>query len=374
MTVEDLRTLVASHTPPCLSIYMPTHPHGSAEDRPQFEGAVRDAREQLGGAMSASEAKKFMEPVEKLSTPTFWTEHSAGLAVFHSRDHSAVYRLPVKFERTIVVSDSFHIRPLVRFLQSNQRYFLLSLSQNYVRLFKGSANGLGPVDIHALPRSLEDALGKEERERSIHVHFGATGGKNPIHGGAGKSDTSRDEDLLRFFRAVDAALWPILRDERVPLVLAAPQRELPMYRSITRYTHVAEKGLHGNFAEARMEDLHAKAWPIVQEIVDARMNEVRAQYDRLVSRSRALDEIRGIASYAVQGRVHQLLLERDSRLWGRLDKSSGSLELHGKDRAQGDDDVLDDLAEAVLLRGGDVFAVEKSRMPSKSPVAAILRW
>ena len=37
-------------------------------------------------------------------------------------------------------------------------------------------------------------------------------------------------------------------------------------------------------------------------------------------------------------------------------------------------DVLDDLAEAVLLRGGEVFSVEKARMPSKSPVAAILRW
>ncbi len=374
MTVEDLRTLVASHTPPCVSLYMPTHPRGSAEDKPQFDGAIREVREELSGAMSPNEAKKFVDPLEKLSTPSFWAEHAAGLVVFHSRDHTAVYRLPTPVERTLVVADSFHIRPLVRFLQSNQRYYLLSLSQNYVRLFKGSANGLAPVEVAALPRSLEAALGTEERERSVRTHFGASGGKNALYGGADKSDTSRDEDLLRFFRAVDAALWPLLRDEKVPLILAAPQRELPIYHSITRYTHVADKGLHGNFSEARMEDMHAKAWPIVQEIVDARTNEVRQQYDRLVSRSRALDEIRGIAKYAVQGRVHQLLLERDSRQWGRFDKSSGSIELHGKDRAQGDDDVLDDLAEAVLLRGGEVFAVDKARMPSKSPIAAILRW
>jgi hypothetical protein len=357
-----------------VSLYLPTHPRGSTEDPPQFEGAIREAREQLGGAMSANEAKKFLDPLERLSTPDFWAEHAAGLAVFRSRDHTAVYRLPTTFERTIVVADSFHIRPLIRFLQSNQRYFLLSLSQNYVRLFKGSAAGLGPVEVTELPRSLEAALGTEERQRSVRTHFGSTGGKNALYGGSDKSDTSRDEDLLRFFRTVDAALWPVLRDEKVPLVLAAPQREMPMYRSITRYTHVAEHGVHGNFAEARMEDLHAKAWPIVQEIVDARTNEVHEQYERLVSRARALDEIRGIAQYAIQGRVHKLLLEQDSRLWGKLDKTSGSIELHGKDRAQGDDDVLDDLAEAVLLRGGEVFAVERSRMPSKSPVAAILRW
>jgi hypothetical protein len=374
MTVEDLRTLVASHTPPCLSLYLPTHRKGSPDDRHQFDGAVREARNLLNGALSAGDEQAFMEPVEKLSTPAFWLEQAEGLVVFRSRDHFACYRLPTSVPAKVVASDSFHIRPLIRFLQSNQRYYLLSLSQGHVRLFKGSASGLGPVDVAGLPSSLEDALGSEERGRSVRTHYGASGGKNPIYGGAGKSDTSRDEDLLRFFRAVDDGLWPVLRDEKVPMILAAPQRELPLYRSISRYAHIADEGLKGNFSEASTEDMHAAAWPIVQGIVDARMRDVREDYDSLVSRARALDEIRGIASYAVQGRVYQLLLERDAQLWGRLDRSNGALELHGKDRAQGDDDVLDDLAEAVLLRGGEVFSAEKARMPSKSPIAAILRW
>jgi hypothetical protein len=374
LTVEDLRTLVGSHTPPCLSLYLPTHRNGSPEDKHHFEGAVRNAREVLDGSMKPNEIESFLEPVVGLSTPAFWQEHSEGLAVFRSRDHMACYRLPVTVPETLIAADSFHIRPLIRFLQSNQRYFLLSLSQNYVRLFKGSAIGLSPVNVEGLPRSLEDALGQEERGRSVRVHYGSSGGKNPIYGGAGKSDTSRDEDLLRFFRAVDEALWPLLRDEKVPMILVAPQRELPIYRSVSRYAHIAEQGVHGNFSEARMEDLHARAWPIVQAIVDARTEEIRERYDKLVSRARALDEIRGIATYAIQGRVHQLLLARDVHLWGRLDRSSGAVELHGKDRAKGDDDVLDDLAEAVLVRGGEVFSLDATNLPSKSPVAAILRW
>ena len=110
-----------------------------------------------------------------MSTPDFWKEHAAGLALFRSRDHTACYRLPTEVKRSVIAADSFHIRPLIRFLQSNQRYFLLSLSQNYVRLFKGSASGLGPVEVAPLPRSLEAALGTEERGRSIHVHYGASG-------------------------------------------------------------------------------------------------------------------------------------------------------------------------------------------------------
>jgi hypothetical protein len=374
LTVEDLRTLVGTHTPPCLSLYLPTHKHGSPEDRHHFDGAVRSARDVLHGSMKPHELDAFLEPIARLSTSDFWQEHAEGLAVFRSRDHMACYRLPMSVPEAVISADSFHIRPLIRFLQSNQRFFLLSLSQNYVRLFKGSATGLSPAEIERLPRSLEDALGKEDRERSVVFHHGASGGRNPIYGGAGKSDTSRDEDLLRFFRAIDDALWPVLRDEKVPLILAAPQREMPLYRSVSRYAHIAEQGLHGNFSASRMEDLHAKAWPIVQSIVDARVREVRGSYDRLVSRARALDEIRGIATYAIQGRVYQLLLARDAQLWGRLDRSTGALELHGKDRAKGDDDVLDDLAEAVLVRGGEVFSLDTPDMPSKSPIAAILRW
>jgi hypothetical protein len=375
MTVEELRTLIASHTPPCISVYLPTHRGGSPEDRHHFDAALHAARGQLK-ELAARDADALLAPLQELSTPEFWKNTSLGLALFRSRDHFASYRLPTQVPELSLVAPSFHIRPLLRFLQSNQRYYLLSLSQNRVAFFKGSADGLAPVDVENLPRSLEGALGPEDRERSVHVHQGARGSKNAIYGGGGKSDSSRDEDLARFFRAVDQALWSVLAHETVPLILASTERELPLFRSVSRYSHIAQEALHGNFADARMEDMHTKAWPIVQHIVEARTDEVRKRYDALVSRARALDEIRGIASYAVQGRVYQLLLERDARAWGKLDPANGALELHGATRVKGEkgDDVLDDLAEAVLVRGGEVFAVEKARMPSKSPVAAILRW
>jgi hypothetical protein len=372
MTVAELRNLIGKHTPPCVSIYVPTHRGGSPEDRHHFDGAIHSTRGQLK-ELSARDLDPLLAPIHELSTPEFWKSTSLGLAIFRSRDHFACYRLPTQVPELALVADSFHIRPLLRFLQSNQRYYLLSLSQNRVAFFKGGAEGLAPVDLDHMPRSLEGALGTEDRERSIHVHQGSRGSSNPIYGGGSKSDSSRDEDLARFFRAVDRALWPVLSHETVPLILASTERELPLFRSISRYSHIAEEPLHGNFADARMEDMHAKAWPIVQRIVEERTDEVRKRYDALVSKARALDEIRGIASFAVQGRVYQLLLERDAHVWGKLDPANGALELHGATRVKGDD-VLDDLAEAVLVRGGEVFAVEKARMPSKSPVAAILRW
>ncbi len=374
MTVEELRQLMARHTPPCISIYLPTRRGGAPEDKKHYETLVKRARDQARKNLPPAEVDKLITPLHGLEQAPIWSDMLDGLAVFRSHDSLQYYRLPAAVPELAVVADSFHIRPLLGFLQTNRNYYLLNLSQNHVAFYKGNASGLGPVDLSRLPRSLTDALGIEERERSIHVHFGAGGGNNPIYGGASKNDTSRDEDLARFFRAIDHALWEVLRDEHVPLVLAAPERSNAMYRTISRYPHLAADGLIGNYARSSLAELHERAWPIVQQEIGKREGEVLERYQSLVSRARALDEIRAIAQFAVQGRVRDLLLAKDAYLWGTLDKSSGAVALHGEPHDARDDDILDDIAEAVLLRGGQVYSVGKEHMPSKSPVAATLRW
>lgn len=372
-SVSELRELIGKHVPPCISLYLPTHPGGSADDRKQFEGLVRRARELLAHDLSAKARNELVMPLEALSVNGPWDDALAGLAVFHSADHSVYYRLPSTVPELAVVADTFHVRPLVGYVQTNRSYYLLNLSQNHVSLLHGDASGLGPVNLRSLPHSLTDALGFEERERSVTYHYGAAGGR-PVYGGIAKSDTSRDEDLARFLRAVDRALWTLLREHKAPLVVAAPERLQSAYRAVQRYPYLAEQGIAGNFARATPDELHARAWPIVQTELLGHELEVAERYDRLVSRAMALDDVRAIAQFAVQGRVRELLLQKGAYSWGRMDRHSGALELHGEQSGAGGDDVLDDIAEAVLLRGGDVFAFEAERMPTKSPVAATLRW
>lgn len=373
LTVEDLRSLIAQHVGPCVSIYLPTRRGGGPDDRQRYEGLVRRARELLGEGRKNVATRDFLAPLAE-QPDEFWREQLDGLAVFHARDLSASYALPAPVPELAIVADSFHIRPLLRLLQSNQHYYLLSLAQNHVGFFRGDADGLRPTRVPGLPKSLVDALGQEQdNEKTVSSHSTGSHGNMPMFHGQGKEDSSHDEDIARFVRAVDKALWPVLREEKAPLIFAATERLHPTFHSITRYAHVTQEGIHGNFETAALEQLHKRAWPIVQKRIEARGDEVHERYEKLVSRARALDEIRAIAQFAVQGRVGELLLAREARVWGTLDKASGELRLHG-DQQQNDDDVLDDIAEAVLLRGGEVISFEQSKMPTKGPIAAILRW
>lgn len=373
LTVGELRALIAHETSPCLSVYMPTRRGGAPEDRAHFAGHLRQARELLAKHCSSSEVETLLAPVTALDTPEFWGQQLDGLAILRSRDTLAYYHLPLKLDPLVVAADSFHVRPLLRFMQSNQRYFLLNLSQGRVSFFKGSAMGLGPVDLSRMPRSLTESVGVVQHERVIGSHSSGGKGQAPIYHGQGKDDNVRDEELARFFRTIDRSLWEVLRDETVPLVLAAPERLHSLFASISRYPHLLHEGVHGNFANAKLDELHAKAWPIVAAYMDQREADVRERYGNSISRDRALDDVSSIARFAVQGRVRELLVDRDAHLWGTMDTATGAIDLHREQRVA-HDDVMDDIAEAVVLRGGDVYSFDKAKMPTRSPIAAILRW
>jgi hypothetical protein len=67
------------------------------------------------------------------------------------------------------------------------------------------------------------------------------------------------------------------------------------------------------------------------------------------------------------------LIEADRHLPGRIDYASGRIE--PDDLAHPEvDDVLDDLGELVLQKGGQMLVVPAERMPTQTGIAAIYRF
>jgi hypothetical protein len=367
----ELRALIAPHVPPCISLYMPTHPGGHREDPAHFAGLVRRVRAALEQHLSRRESESLLDEIEGLFRPQDWSNSQAGLALFRSHDFQAVYRLPMTLVEKVVVADSFHVRPMLEYLRANQRYFLLVLSQGRIRLFKGGLSGLVPIESETMPGSKSDVVAALEPDRNRTVR---AGGRQAIVHSQGKSDDLRDEELLQVFRQVDRALSQLLRDERAPIVVAAPDRQFALFVSVCRNAHLLREGIHGNFARESLRELHERAWPLVQRHAAELEDGVLERYQTGVSNDLSSDEVSFIARAAVSGRVRELVLERGATLWGRLDPNTGAIELWNAKRDLHDDDLLDDLAEAVILRGADVLSLERERMPTRSPVAATLRW
>jgi len=387
-TVQELQSLRAPHVAPCISLYLPTsHPHlGSGQDAIRVKNLLGTAERLLCARYTSQDTRMLLEPLEILANGDFWRSLGAlssngcwrtqmdGLAVFRSPDFTGYYQIPARLPEAAVVADTFHVKPLIQFLQSNRRFFVLALSQKNVALYEGTPYSLGRVELPELPASFTEALGSDRKESFLNLHSPSANSAAPIFHGHGGLAQNKKETLVRFFRVIDNALWRLLREERAPLVLVGVGYYHPIYHALSRYPHLAEQGVEGNFEHTTPQEIHTRVWPIVSARFQARGDQVLNEYTQLAGREQVRDDLQMVAQAAVHGRARQLLVEEHAHLWGMLDRKSGKVVQHVTQQDTRDGDVLNDLTECVLARGGEVWMVQAARMPSSSPVAAILRW
>lgn len=370
VTVPDVRSMIGTRQHPCISIYMPTEggPPGRQEDRIRWKNLVRSAERLLESTYAKGQVKRLTTHLADayLERPA----RPGSVAVLRSQDVDARYWLPVKVPEIVVVSGSFHTKPLVSYLDRNQRYFVLALDERSAALYEGTQFSLRRLDVR-LP--VFD-----------HIHPGTAEPCRGLHGGAGTPTSARHgwrepsaeckSELLRRFRAVDRAVSCHLRDEAAPLVLAAVGYYHPIYRTVSGYPYLLEEGIEGNVEHARLGELYERAWPLVAAHESDIIATALARYASALAAGRASDELQAVASAAAQGRVRLLLHAEGVHVWGYVDPSTGSCRVHERQEDAEDADVLDDICEMVLLRGGDVVEVPRDRMLGSSPIGAVFRY
>jgi hypothetical protein len=96
------------------------------------------------------------------------------------------------------VADSFHTKPLLRILQSADRYQILALNRHRARLFEGNRDALAEIELApGVPRAITDVAVKdaESRERANRASAKGTGSDDPAAGRVATVLIDADQDL-----------------------------------------------------------------------------------------------------------------------------------------------------------------------------------
>jgi len=180
LTRDNLKKLIEKHKGPCVSIFMPIHRSGeeTQQDPILFKNLIREAEEQLiSGGLRAPEAREFLEPVQKVLQGDLFRQHeSDGLAIFLSGELFHPYLLPLSFEESVIVTDRFHIRPLLPLFSEDGRYYVMALSQNSVRLLQGTHYNVNEVDLLDVPKNLAETLREVDSWKELRMHSSTSGG------------------------------------------------------------------------------------------------------------------------------------------------------------------------------------------------------
>ncbi|MBA2668470.1 MAG: hypothetical protein H0U69_15710 [Trueperaceae bacterium] len=379
LTHDYPHRLLEPRDPPCLSIYQPTHRHApeSGQDPIRFKNLIRTLEESLED-FDKGEVEGLLRPFRDLEADAeFWRHNCEGLAVLANRDEFLVYRLQRPVPEVAIVADTFHTKPLLRIMQSADRFQVLGLDRENVRLFEGTRDSLDEVELaDDVPKTITDALGDELTEPHLTMRataVGRSGGRTMVHGHGARADEI-DTDTDRFFRFIDKAILEYhSKPSKLPLLLATLPEYQGVFRELSNNPYLVEGRIDVHPKGVDLDELLEHAWEALEPSYLTRLAELVERFGTAAAHEKGSADISDVAVAAVGGRVDTVLIESERVESGRVDPETGRVEF-GDIEDSDAGDVLDEVGEHVLRNGGEVVIVPAERMPTETGLAAIYRY
>lgn len=372
---DDILTLVDRSEGPCVSVFLPTHTAGpETQQGPiRLKNLRRAATRRLRSQdMRSADAEAILEPLLRLENDAaFWSRQGEGLAVFVAPGFERWIRLAVAPDERVVVGRRFHVRPLLAAFLAETRCYVLALSQRRVRLVEVDTGSADEVPLEDVPGSLEEALAFEDPERQLRQRSGPAG--TALFHGHGVGKEEEKERISRFFRLVDPGIVAAVRARPAPVVIAAVDYLVPLYRAVTALPDVVDQAIEGNPDDATPADLAPRARAIVAPQREQAIEEDAERYLERRGTGRTGCSPSEVVPAAVSGRIEVLFVPGSGSRWGTFDADGFEVEMHPA-RAQGDEDLLDTAAVETWRHGGRVHVVDPGMIPGEGPLAAVYRF
>ncbi|MEX1108366.1 MAG: hypothetical protein WEC00_05595 [Dongiaceae bacterium] len=364
-TAADIRSLSSTRNDLCVSIYLPTTPltQQASADRIELKNLAKQAIAQIeaSGADKRRIAAVSHHLDDLVDDDEFWKHQAQSLAILATPDNVQTFRSPSNVQPMVLVSDRFHLKPLLRTVTFQNSAYVLALAENRVRLIGVSADlPAVEVKVDGLPKDAGSATGRAT------VNDRSPSGR--IHGSEGQKVL-----LGQFARRVDEALRPLLSGSDIPLILAATQPLAPIYRSVNSYARLAPETIDGSPEALSDAQLAGKARGVLDAIYRRQIKDWNETYRARENQGRATTDIAQAARAATFGAVESLLADMDEVVHGTIDRESGAVTFADRPNANSYG-IVDEIAARVLASGGEVLSVRKDDIPDGKALAAVLRY
>ena len=146
-----------------------------------------------------------------------------------------------------------------------------------------------------------------------------------------------------------------------------------LFQKVSNNPHLLPHGIMINPKSISIEKLQNLAWEIIEPEYFSTLDKLAEQFNQAKADGMGSDTMEEIGVAAAQGRVDTLILESDRIIPGRVNRETGSIEAGDLEHPE-IDDLLDDIGELVLQKGGNVMIVPVEKMATFTGIAAIFRY
>ncbi|MBC7533753.1 MAG: hypothetical protein H7318_19470 [Oligoflexus sp.] len=362
MTINDALKLVNSKAAPAISIYLGTNIQdrdGVTRMKKNLQSLYRTAETLIAKTYDSRTRDRLLVPLKKALAALRLTRSKGGLAIYHSEHFSGVVRLPTTVSNLAVAAESFHLKPIFRCVQIRRRYRILAFRKKFVELISVTA------DETKLIQRVE-LLVREERPFPEN--------EAPKRGFNEGLKLRRQKDLREAMMTLNRQLESYWQGESLPLLLAGPLHQQDAFRTACSHTNLMERGLIGHVDELDLNALEGLSTSLMEQYFSKFEAQAIVAFHKAKGSGFASTDLRQIAEAAARGQVQSLLIAEDRQIWGHFDRENGLVKILEQRNDATSDDLLDDIAELTMIKGGKITVLPSTQMPGNYPIVAVLRW
>lgn len=377
LETSDLKDL-ADVQPPCITFSLPLQqaPNTSRMDYVRLKSMIRQSDQKLQEEwpeLPQPQRRELIDSLEQVASESAqWGGEGGTLVVLRSPGVFRAFELKQHIKENTSVGEYFRIFPMLQALQSaEQRFYILALSQNHVRLLRCTAEGAQEVELPVnVPASFEEWL----TTRSPTAAPNRQDDYLPEHASTGAFNSNSDRDnenqhIANWFRAINKAVFDLLRDDTAPMILCGVEYIRAIYRGVNQYPHLTQEGVQGSPEGLKGGEMHARALELAKQFFMQPARKAAELWESIGGTQRVSSRLPDIVKAAFEARIAHLLCADGAQAMGVFDRSTLEMKVQGRE-----DDLVNATALRTIAFGGDVFVLSRDEMPGEGEMNAIFRF
>ena len=368
---EELLTMQKEKGNICVSIIVPTHRLSPERriDTLEVKRAMDKAKELLRYKYTEKQVNPLIQSMDDMYKSIDFTHNPDGLGFYISQNIKSAVKFSFPVEEKVMVGDNFELRDLLYKLNYSIPYFVLMLTEKGVRLFEGRWDELNEIKDINFPKDYKEEFSYNPPSRS-------TSYAGQSHTKSFEKDKSELEAIRfkDFFRHTDKLLGDYLVDN-TPLILLGPEKELAWFENISTHNKIIIDKIAGSYNHSNQRQLEDMAWPAMRSHLENERVQLIKEFNAKIGMNLGISGIQDIWSAAKEGKAFKLLVEKDYRCPGFVDRDEYHLYLRPPQKPHKIlADAVDDLIEMVLEKNGHVYFVDNGMLKDYQRMVLITRY
>ncbi|MCH4169946.1 MAG: hypothetical protein LKF36_01850 [Lactobacillus sp.] len=375
---DDLKKLVMDVTrekeSPYISIFMGVNPNDTniQKDKSAYKNLVAQAQKDFTSQYPKREWDVYQEEFDLIASErSLGRDGFQGMAVIASKTHIFRYYLNIQPEDQSYVSDNLYILPIIKDAQYKFDYDMLSIDKAGFKLYRVRDGALKLADLPAdAPSDFHKAITDPLLDAQSEVHPEHAG--NDVYSTRDIQDVPKDEDLVRYYKAVDLYVrQKFTLVEHVPVVLLGAEDVQDTFRKITK-NGMLESNIKITRVPSKLDQptLNRLKDDINAQFAVQSKAQILQELDNARSGGRETSGVDNVVQAAVEGRIRQVLIRDNTVEHGVIDLD---MNVDTKSKTAAKHNLLNDIAVVVLAFGGSVHVLTDDEMPIGQSVIGLLR-